>query len=314
MEGQAEKQPTESVSTLDNLAAMFDDIDPPEVEAEIDTETDELDDANSDEQEGELEAVDEVAPESDTATVILKHEGKEVKVSAKERDSLAEKGFDYTKKTMALADERKALEPIREQAKQKLSEYEGALNETLQRLNTVADFISQDLGEAPDIALASYDANTYIVQKAQHEARLDKLRATYGQIQQVEQERDRQRQTQLYAQANETQAYLVENLPGWKEAPEKSLDELNTYIKGYGLSPESTKEAYVQKGLWEIAHKAREYDKLKAAQSKLQPKATLPKVIAQGNNQVANVRQAEARKRFNAKPTLDSLAALMPDF
>ena len=310
MEGQAEKQPAESQS-LDSLVAMFDSED-------ANTEAEGSDTEAEEEQAEELEVdeaeADESENDSESETVILKHEGKEVSLSKAERDTLAEKGFDYTKKTMALAEERKALEPIRERLTHTVTEHENALQETLRQLHSMAEFVQEDLGEAPDIALAHYDASSYIAQKDAHENRLAKLRTTYAKIQHFEHQQNQLRQSQLLQKANETEAYLVENLSGWKDAPEKSLQELNTYIKGYGLSPETTKDAYVERGLWEIAHKAREYDKLKAAQSQLKPKATLPKVIKHSTNQTVNVREQDARKRFAAKPSLDTLAGLMPDF
>jgi hypothetical protein len=162
--------------------------------------------------------------------------------------------------------------------------------------------------------LAQYDAAAYIAQKDAYEQRVAKLRTTYSQIQHLEQQQNHIRQSQLLEQANETEKYLVENLPGWKDAPEKSLQELNSYIKEYGLSPESTKEAYVQKGLWEIAHKAREYDKLKAAQSQLKPKAILPKSIKPtAGNQPNVIQRQETLKKFDRKANkgLSDLAAIL---
>lgn len=311
MAGQAEKQPTESADTLNGIADLLDG------EQSVDAEADdEQDEGESEEQEGEEQDADDEdaddSDESDTETVILKHEGKEVTVTKAERDILAEKGFDYTKKTMALAEERKALEPIREKAQQKLAEYEGAVNETLHRLNTYAEFIEADLGQPPSIDLAQYDAQAYLVQKEAYESRVAKLRNTYSQIQQLDQQKNQLRQSQLLEQANETEKYLVEHLPGWKDAPEKSLQELNSYLMEHGLSPESTKEAYVTKGLWELAHKAREYDKLKAVQSQLKPKANLPKVSKPAaNSQPVNIKRQEAMKRYAEKPSLNTLADLM---
>ena len=213
---------------------------------------------------------------------------------------------------MALAEERKALEPVKQQYQERLTQHEQALTETMHRLQTAADFLESELGQPPSTDLASYDAGAYIAQKEAYQARVDKLRNTYGQLQHLEQQQNQLRQSQLLEKANETEKYLVEHLPGWKDAPEKSLAELNSYIKEYGLSPETTKEAYVEKGLWEIAHKAREYDRLMERKATLKPKAELPKVNKPAaNHNPTNVRQQEAFKRFKAKPSLDTLADLI---
>lgn len=312
MEGQAEKQPAETVD-LDGIAGLIDITD---VEAETEDEAGEP--ASEEEQGEELEGEEQDADEEseqeseEAETEILVHEGKEVKLKKSEVLELAQKGFDYTKKTMALAEERKALEPVKQQYQERLTQHEQALTETMHRLQTAADFLESELGQPPSTELASYDAGAYIAQKEAYQARVDKLRNTYGQIQHLEQQQNQLRQSQLLEKANETEKYLVEHLPGWKDAPEKSLAELNSYIKEYGLSPETTKEAYVEKGLWEIAHKAREYDRLMAQKATLKPKAELPKVNKpSANHNPTNVRQQEAFKRFKAKPSLDTLADLI---
>ena len=313
MEGQAEKQPAETVD-LDGIAGLIDTTD---VEAETEEQAGESDseEEQGEELEGEEQDADEESDEEseDDDTEILTHEGKEVRLKKSEVLELAQKGFDYTKKTMALAEERKALEPVKQQYQERLTQHEQALTETMHRLQTAADFLESELGQPPSTDLASYDAGAYIAQKEAYEARVAKLRNTYGQLQHLEQQKNQLRQSELLEKANETEKYLVEHLPGWKDAPEKSLSELNAYIKEYGLSPETTKEAYVERGLWELAHKAREYDRIIARKAELKPaKANVPKVIKPSSNPVpANVRQAEALKRYKQKPTLDSLAGLL---
>lgn len=310
MEGQGANQPAETVD-LDGIAGLI------EIDAEAETEeqTGESDseEEQGEELEGEEQDADEESDDSDEdETEILTHEGKEVRLKKSEVLELAQKGFDYTKKTMALAEERKALEPVKQQYQERLTQQEQALTETMHRLQTAADFLESELGQPPSTDLASYDAGAYIAQKEAYQARVDKLKNTYGQLQYLEQQQNHLRQSQLLEKANETEKYLVENLPGWKDAPEKSLAELNSYIKEYGLSPETTKEAYVEKGLWEIAHKAREYDRLMAQKATLKPKAELPKVNKPAaNHNPTNVRQQEAFKRFKAKPSLDTLADLI---
>ena len=309
MEGQAEKQPAETVD-LDGIAGLID------MDVEADTEEQAGEPESEEEQgeapEGEEQDADEDEESEEADTEILTHEGKEVRMKKSEVLELAQKGFDYTKKTMALAEERKALEPVKQQYQERLTQHEQALTETMHRLQTAADFLESELGQPPSTELASYDAGAYIAQKEAYQARVDKLRNTYGQLQHLEQQQNQLRQSQLLEKANETEKYLVEHLPGWKDAPEKSLAELNSYIKEFGLSPETTKEAYVEKGLWEIAHKAREYDRLMERKATLKPKAELPKVNKpSANHNPTNVRQQEALKRFKSKPSLETLANLI---
>ena len=308
MAGQQNIEPSESVNTLDGIADLID-IDTDEAQPE-------LDDGEESEEEQEVEETEEVEEETDEVeeeeTVTIIHDGKEVTLTKAEANEMTSKGFDYTKKTMVLSEDRKAFESVKAKVTETQQSLESALNETLHRLETFASFTESELGQPPSIELAQYDASSYLAQKEAHENKLTKLRNTYSQIQYATQERDRLRQSQLLEQANETEAYLCEQLPGWKDAPEQSLQELNQYIQKYGLSPETTKEAYVQKGLWELAHKAREFDKLQEEKSKLKPIANLQKVIKpSANNQPVNARKAEAWKRHKAKPSRETLADLL---
>lgn len=322
MAGQEDTQPTEPQS-LDSLAAMVMEETDTEVEdGEESTEeqegeelvvADEDSDQESDDEAEEAESEDD----SDDATFTIKHDDKEVALKKSEVLELAQKGFDYTKKTMAVAEERKAVEQAKAQYSERLSHQDKALEETIARLNTAAQFLEAELGAPPSIELAQYDAASYLAQKEAYESRVAKLRNTYGHIQHLTQEQNQLRQSQLLEQAAETEKYLVEKLPGWKDAPEKSLQELNSYIQQYGLSPETTKDAYVQAGLWEIAHKAREYDALMARKAELKPKAAAvpKKVMKPSTNPVPpNVRQQEAIKRHKSQKSLDSLSGLVDFF
>jgi hypothetical protein len=61
----------------------------------------------------------------------------------------------------------------------------------------------------------------------------------------------------------------------------------------------------VKKGLWEMAQKAREYDRLLAEKEKLTPTSKLPKVQkpSQTNSLPSSrIKQTEALKRFDANP------------
>lgn len=308
MAGQEETQPSGTVDTLNGIAGLMDSA---EAVAE-ESEGEEVPDTEA--EQGEETGEQEQDEGSEEQSFTIKHDGKEVNLRQSELLEMAQKGFDYTNKTMAVAEERKALEPIRERLTQTVTQHESALQETLRQLNSLADFVQEDLGSQPDISLAHYDAAAYIAQKDAYDNRVAKLRTTYSQIQHLEQQQNHIRQSQLLEQANETERYLVENLPGWKDAPEKSLQDLNSYIKQYGLSPETTKDAYVQKGLWELAHKAKEYDKLKEAQSQLKPKAILPKSIKpSAGNQPNVIQRQETLKKFDRKSNkgLSDLAAIL---
>ena len=100
-------------------------------------EDDESEDADEDDQDQEVD--DEEQPEGDSKEgskeekFTIERNGKKEEFSRVEYDELASKGLDYTKKTQALADERKAFDDEMEQGRAEFNEaivqFEGQLKE-----------------------------------------------------------------------------------------------------------------------------------------------------------------------------------------
>lgn len=309
MQGQGASQPGEGELSLDSLAAMMGSDESPEEseESEEGSEESEVEDA-----EGE-ESSDEAAEESEDAdepTLTITHDGKEVVVKRSEAIELAQKGFDYTKKAMALADERKALEPIKAKAEELRQHHEAALNETAARLQAVVDFMAAELGEPPPVEWASHDAGYYIAQREQYEGRKGKLEKAQHALLQTQHEQARQRQARIVQKIEETQAALKSTLPDWDHAKEA---ELVNYVAQNGLTADKSDMAFLESSFWLLAHKAKAYDALQAEKAKLKPVSKLQKVIKpSANNQPPQLaKYQEAVKAHKAKPSLNSLANLL---
>lgn len=308
-----EGQPTEGVATLTDLADMAFEAEAPEEES--DGDADEGEGEESPEVEGEDESEEEESDEADEEeepTETIKVNGKDVTLKKSELIEMAQKGADYTQKTMAVAEERKAVEAERAQVSQYRQQQEHALQETVSNLQAFAGFMETQLGEPPSIdVLHTQGSDVYLAHKEQYEHRRAQLQQAYQAIQQVQTEAQRKRQAWMVEQANETEKALRETLPGWND---DMLNELAKYGGGYGLTPEVAGEAFVSKGLWEVLHKAKAYDAIQAQKAQLKPKAQLPKVHKPtGNNQPnrGEARRTEALKRHKAKPSINTLADLM---
>ena len=223
---------------------------------------------------------------------------------------MLQKSLDYTKKTMAVAEERKAVEAERSTAEQLRQHHETALTATLDRLSAFQQFMESQVGQPPDIDLASRDTTAYLLQQKQYEDRKGTLDRTLQAIETVKQEAQRQRQARLVEQADATEKALRDTLPGWNE---NTLDELAGYMGKVGINPQTAAEAFVHKGLWELAHKAKAYDAIVAKKAELKPKAQLVKVKkpdASNQPNRAQRNKADAFKRFDARPSLETLADL----
>ncbi len=303
MQGQGESQPGEGAMTLDSLVAM----------GESDESTlDESGESEVPEGSEELEAEEqpeeaEEGAEEPTATITV--DGKEITLKQSEVIALAQKGSDYTNKTMQLAEERKALEPIKAQAEQHRQENEAALAETVNRLQAYTRFMQAQLGEPPSADLIhTHGAEYFLAQKELHESRHGQLQQAIAETSRLSDEQARQRQAWIARESESAERALKDTLPGWNDAMLKDLAE---YAGTLGLVPQNTNIAFLQPGFWQLAAKAKAYDALQAKKAEMKPVNQLPKVFKPGNPQPQHLaKRQDAMKRHNANPTLDSLAAL----
>jgi hypothetical protein len=303
-----EGQPTEGVATLTDLVGLMDNEeggDTPDESAEGDepeeSEGEEVDEPE--EAEGEEEGEEE-------ATIVLKHEGKEIPLKQSEVVELAQKGFDYSQKTMALAEERKGLETVRGQTEQLYRQQEHAVSEQVARLQALEQFFAEQLGAPPPAEWAQQDVGFYVAKKEEYEARKGQLEQARSAIGSLQHEQARQRQAWIVQQADATETALKSTLPGWNE---NTLDELAAYAGKYGLTPQTVDVGFVQKGFWEMAHKAKQYDALLEKKATMKPVSQLSRVATpQAKNQPSQLaRRQQKDKAYAAKPSLNTLADLL---
>lgn len=212
---------------------------------------------------------------------------------------------------MALAEDRKTVETERTQAQETRQHHEKALTATLDRLNAFIQFTEATIGAPPSIELAGQDAGLYVIQKQQYDDRKGQLERALQAVGTVQQEAQRLRQARIVEQADATEKALRDTLPGWTD---NTLNELADYMGKVGINPQTAQDAFVQKGLWEIAHKAKAYDAIVAKKAELKPTAQLAKVHKpSANNQPNRAQQSReaAERAYKAKPTLDNLAKLL---
>lgn len=307
-----EGQPTEGVVTLESLASQMDveEAAPGESESEESEQPEEVEPAEEGEESPESEEGEESEEEAEEAAFTIKHDGKEVTLKQSEVLELAQQGFDYTKKTMALAEERKAIEPLKREAEQFRQQTNEALTEAISRLDGYAKFLQAQIGSPPPISLASTDAGSYLAQKELYEARKGQLDTVLSESRALVEEQARQRQAYVTHKAAQAEKALKDTLPGWNDA---MLTELAGYAESLGLNPGSADMAMLEPGFWQMAQKAKAFDALQAEKAKLKPVNQLPKVQKpSANNQPPQLaRRQEAIKRHKANPSVDSLAALL---
>lgn len=304
--GDGTSQPTENV-TVDSLAALMgDDDDAGALDSEGEGELPE----EAEGEEAELEASDDDSDEAEDSTETITVNGKEVTLTKAEMKEMAQKGFDYTQKTMAVSEERKAVEAAAQHVEQRRQQVDHAYSEQIGRLQALERFYSEQVGTPPPVEWASQDVAYYIAQKEQYEARKGQLDQARRAIAQMQDEQARQRQAFVVQQAEATERALKDTLPGWSDT---TLNELIDYAGKFGVGQSVAGDVLLQKGFWEIAHKAKAYDALMAKKAEMKPVNQLPRVAKpSAQNQPSQLaRRQDAMKAHKAKPSMTTLANLL---
>lgn len=294
MEGDGpEGQPTEGVQSLEDVAGLFGG-DEAQEESELDEGAEEAETDDPDEEEAEAEAEEQ---EQDEPAFTIKVDGKEVTVKQSEALELAQKGLDYTKKTMALGDEKRAVEAEREEVRAVRQEVQQKREQAINDLRVLHAFMEEQIGQAPDISLLHTDAHQYLVQKEWHEGQRAKLGQLSQALNVMLQQQEAEQATQRQQRQAKVERELIDTLPGWKDAPAEKFKETADYVQSIGLTPDDVGDAALTTGFWQLAHKAREYDRLMAEKSKIKPVQSMPKVAKPGaSNPISKPAAQKARK------------------
>lgn len=312
MTGDAETQPVEGVNSLDDAAdALLASESGEERDARDEVEGEE--EAESEQEVEEEEGTDEDDEEPQKVKFTIKHDGKDVELelTPEEHVEMLQKSFDYSKKTMALAEERKTLEAVRSQSEQVFQQNQQVLEQSLGMAQALAQFMESQAGAPPDISiLHQHGSEAYIAEKEQYEHRKALLAQAQQAAHQLQQEQARQRQAWFMQRADATEKALRDTLPGWND---DMLHDLAKYGAGFGLTPESVEGAFVEKGFWEVLNKAKAYDAIQAKKAEMKPKAALPKVAKPSavNHSAKASERMKREEAFRKSPSVDSLAEFL---
>ena len=245
------------------------------------------------------------APTGDA--IEITHNGQKVALPRDEVVKLAQQGYDYTQKTMALAEQSRqvaerlarvtAIEQVAPQLQNAQAQV-AALGQQLAPYQTV-DWV----------ALATNDPLEYSKVRAQYDVLAQTYQRAAGQYNQMREAIGQQAKA-LQAQALQTEsAKLVERIPEWKD-PAKfkaGATALREYLVAEGAAPEEV-DGLTSSIAVAIAYKAMRYDQLlKAKTEKSKLLRTAPPVTRPGATQSSSAAQADktAEMRQRLKKTGD---------
>lgn len=234
--------------------------------------------ATEEQDAGESEAPKEQT-EAEQPRFSVKIDGKEQEVTLEELRAGYQRQADYTRKTMATAEERKAAEAEKAQIAQERQYYAQTVQQYVEALQA-----NQGPSDAELQRLSTEDPAGYVQaleQRRQHEARFQRAQSDL-QIAQAKQRDDQARARQEHtAKAAEK---LVELVPEWRDEGKAKAGkaEVAEYLVSQGYTPDlvSTVNDPIAVA---IARKAALYDKLMAQKSVVEKKVTeAPKITSPG--------------------------------
>lgn len=283
----------EEPETATPETASSDEPEEPEVEAEASEEGETQEEEQAEEaveESAEAKAAETDTEETQTYTVTVG--GKESEVTLEELVKGYQLESDYTRKTQALAEERKKLEAERTELATKQQQQAESLNSVREELAKKANVLSQEEIDK----LYDEDPNEWAVQR-------ERKRAFEEQFEAQQQQSRESQETLLRQQVQACWEKIPEVIEEWKDLNESQgeIREVAKYLVAQGL-PESQVTTMADPLAWKIVRKAYLYDKVEQAKPTIRKKvADAPRMVKSGTPKTTKTSQMEKEKRAAAR-------------
>ena len=248
-------------------------------------------DAESD-YESEVEQDDD-GEEQEQPTYLVKAAGEEREVTLDELIKSYQLGTDYTKKSQAVAEERKAVESERQavqEAKQMRDTY-------AQRLEMIEQMLQPQQEENLEY-LKETDPIGYSVKVAEMVQREKQLAAVQAERYRINQQQEQDRQAQMQSVVAEEMQKLSAAIPEFTDPAkgEAIRNDIRTFGKQLGFSDNELAAVYDSRAVLTL-YKAMQYDKLVASKPAITKKVNeAPKAIKSGVSKPRDSNAEETRK------------------
>jgi hypothetical protein len=243
------------------------------------------------EYESEVEQEDD-GEEQEQPTYLVKAAGEEREVTLDELIKSYQLGTDYTKKSQAVAEDRKAVEAERQavqEAKQMRDTY-------AQRLEMIEQML-QPQEENLDY-LKETDPIGYSVKVAEMVQREKQLGAVRAERERINQQQEHDRQMQMQSLVAEEMQKLSASLPEFADPSkgEAIRNDIRTYGKQMGFSENELAAVYDSRAVLTL-YKAMQYDKLVASKPAITKKVSeAPRAIKPGVSKPRDSNAEETKK------------------
>jgi len=213
--------------------------------------------ASEDQPAAEDDGTEDAAPEVQLVTVTIN--GKTEQIPLDEAVKGYQRQADYSRKTSALSEERKAFESERQNVTQERAQY-------AQLLTALQQQVQANLQQEPDWQrLYDTDPLEYVRQKDVWRERQDKLSAAQFESQRLAAMQAQEQQVALAKLVSDNREKLTQAIPAWKDSKKWDADrpKLLEYGQKLGFSAEELGQTYDHRAVVAL-YKAMQFDALNA--------------------------------------------------
>jgi hypothetical protein len=245
-------------------------------------DSEEAEQGQSEEQPEELQETDEVEYEDEPKPRYkVKASGEEVEVELDELIKGYQQGTDYTKKSQALAEQRKAVEAERghlEQVKQERQAY-------AQKLQALDSFLTQQNRGVDLDVLKETDPIGYAVAVAEQSQREKQLAVVRNEQQRIAQQQQAEQQATLQNHLRQESEKLVSLIPELATPQGDAVrKQIRDYAKSVGWTDQELSSVYDSRAVHTL-YKAMKYEQLQKSKPELNKKLqSAPKMMRSGTS------------------------------
>jgi hypothetical protein len=168
----------------------------------------------------------------------VKVDGKELQVPESELKAGYSRHADYTRKTEALAHERRSFQSEVAQVQQERAQY-------AQLLSALSQQWQSSLPAAPDPKMREADPVGYMLAKDEYEEKVGRLQAAYSENQRLQQLQQEEQLKQFNAAVMTGYQKMLEAVPEWKDksAYERDRTQMRRFLNDFGYTDEEINQA-----------------------------------------------------------------------
>jgi hypothetical protein len=262
-------------------------------EVEYSAESEDSSEDYTDENAEETEYQEEETQEPQRFKVKVDNE--EIEVTLEELQQGYSRTKDYTKKTQALAETRKAVEAEKariEEAKQLRDTY-------AQRLQVIEQMLNQNPDNENLAELRESDPIGYAIKVAERAEKEKQLQAVQAEKQRIAQQQQAEQQEHLQSHLAQEAQKLREWIPEFRDEAKADLarKEIRNYAKSIGFSDQELATVYDARAV-QTLYKAMQYEKLMKGKGVATKKVSeAPKTLKAGAAQTQGSSEQEAMKK-----------------